>query len=251
MDTTPLIRNSYNERIDTFVEGNEKSDITVVMAHGLGTDKHETAGLFDDIATALIDKYRIVRFDFSGFGKSEGKMEEFDYHKHAEDLKAVLEYVKQTYKGTTYVIAQSMGCFVTSLLCPQDIVKTVFTGIPNTNTEYIVDRLIKRITLRPGGHIDLRGISLIPRSSGVVQKFGPQFWKTLKEFNPVTSVSDFAKNTNLLIIHPKQDDVVGTELLEGYQTIPNIKIEHINGDHSFKKLQDRVVLIERIKTFFT
>ena len=98
MNVSPSIYNSHHEKLDSLVEGDEKSSVTIVMVHGLGTDKHETAGLFDDIATALIDKYRVLRFDFSGFGKSEGKTEEFDYHKHADDLKAVLEYVKQTYK---------------------------------------------------------------------------------------------------------------------------------------------------------
>lgn len=245
------ILNPSNEKLDVLVEGNEKSDITVVMVHGLGTDKHETAGMFDDIAQVLTSTYKVVRFDFSGFGKSEGKTEEFDYHKHAGDLKTILEYVKQTYKGATYIIAQSMGTFVTALLNPREIKKTIFTGIPNSNTEYIIDRLKKRIMSRPGGRVDLQGISLIPRSSGAIQKFGPQFWKKLQEFNPVASVSEFAKNTNLLVVHPKQDDVVGPEFQEEYDTIPNIKIEWINGDHSFKKPEDRVVLIERIKTFFT
>jgi len=250
MNVSPSIYNSHHEKLDSLVEGDEKSSVTIVMVHGLGTDKHETAGLFDDIATALIDKYRVLRFDFSGFGKSEGKTEEFDYHKHADDLKAVLEYVKQTYKGATYIMAHSMGCFVTSLLNPQDITKTIFMGIPNSNTEYIIDRLKKRIMARPGGRVDLQGISLIPRSSGTIQKFGPQFWKTLQEFNPVASVSEFAKNTNLLIIHPKQDDVVGSEYQKEYDTIPNIQIESINGDHSFKKPENRTILIERIKKFF-
>lgn len=251
MDTHPTILNFHHEKLDTFVEGNESSDITVIMVHGLGTDKHETAGFFDDIATALINKYRVLRFDFSGFGKSKGLMEDFDYYKHADDLKAVLGYVKQTYKGTTYIIAQSMGTFVTALLNPKEIKKTVFTGIPNSNTEYIIDKLKKRIMSRLGGRVNLQGISLIPRSSGAIQKFGPQFWKTLREFNPIASVSEFAKNTDLLVVHPKQDDVVGPEFQEEYDTISNIKIEWINGDHSFKKPEDRRALIERIKQFFS
>jgi len=251
MNTHPLISNPQNEKLDVLVEGNEKSTTTIIMVHGLGTDKHETAGQFDYVTQELSDHYRIVRFDFSGFGKSEGRTEDFDYFKHAEDLKAVLSYTKQTFGGAIYIIAQSMGTFVTALLNPKDVVKTVFMGIPNSNTEYIIDRLQKRIASRPGAHIDLQGISLIPRSSGEVQKWGSQFWKTLKEFKPVTTVSKFAKNTSLLIIHPKQDEVVGPDFQKEYDTIQNIKVEWINGDHSFKKWEDRLVLIERIKTFFS
>jgi putative redox protein len=251
MNTTPIVFNSYKEKLDVLVEGNEKNNITIVMAHGLGLDKHETAGMFDSISQALTDQYRVVRFDFSGFGLSEGKMEDFDYYKHADDLNAILNYVKKTYGGTIYLIAHSMGTFITSLLNPDGIAKTIFTGIPNSNSSYIVDRLSKRFASKPGAHIDFNGISLIPRSSGVTQKFGPQFWRTLKEFRPVPSVTEFAKKTDLLIIHPKQDDVVGSEFQKEYDAIPHIKIEWINGDHSFKKPEDRLILIEKIQTYFS
>lgn len=251
MNISCKVRNPSNEQLDVLIEGNDASTITVIMAHGLGVDKHETSGMFDDIAKALGDSYRVVRFDFSGFGKSEGKTEDFDYHKHARDLDSIIHYVKKTYGGTLYLIAQSMGTFVTSLLNPQGIQKTIFTGIPNSDTKYITDRLIARFTSKPGAHIDLMGISLIPRSSGAIQKFGPQFWKTLAEFSPVPAVTAFAKNTDLLILHPLQDDVVGPEFQKEYDTIQDVKIEWINGDHSFKNSQDRHYLIERIKTFFS
>ncbi len=250
MNVAPSIYNSHHEKLDILVEGNEKNTATIVMVHGLGTDKHETARLFDDIAAALVDKYRVLRFDFSGFGKSEGKMEEFDYIKHANDLKSVLSFVKKTYNQTVYIIAQSMGCFVTSLLNPQGVTKTVFMGIPNSNTEYIIDRFTKRFTAKPGGIVNFEGISLVPRSTGVIQRIGPMFWKILRAFKPVHAITELSHNTNLLIIHPKQDDVVGLEFQEEYDAIPNIKIELINGDHSFKKPEDRAILIERIKTFF-
>lgn len=225
MDTFPIIANSKNEKLDVLVEGNEKSTITIVMVHGLGTDKHETAGLFDDIAVALIDTYRVVRFDFSGFGKSEGKTEDFDYYKHADDLAAILSYVQKIFPGSVYIIAQSMGTFVTALLNPKGITKTIFTGIPNSNTEYIINRLMKRFASKSGCSVNQNGISYILRSSGVTQKWGPQFWKTLKEFKPIKTVAEFAKNTNLLIIHPKQDDVVGSEFQKEYDSIPNIQIK--------------------------
>jgi len=249
MTSTPTILNPHHERLDVLIEGNEKSSVTIVMVHGLGTDKHETTGMFDDISVGLTDIYRVVRFDFSGFGKSEGKTEDFDYYKHADDLKVVLEFVKKSYGGTIYIIAQSMGTFVTSLLNPKGITKTIFTGIPNSNSEYIIDRLMKRFATKPGCSINQNGISLILRSSGVTQKWGSQFWKTLREFKPVPSVSAFAKNTKLLIIHPKQDDVVGLEFQKEYDSIPHISIEWIDGDHSFKKREDRSALIERIKLF--
>lgn len=249
MVTHPAIFNSQHEKIDTLVEGLNTSDITVVMVHGIGTDKHETAGQFDDISKGLADQYRVVRFDFSGFGKSEGRMEDFDYYKHADDLKSVLKYVKKTYGGQVYIVAQSMGTFITALLNPKGIEKTVFMGIPNSQTSFIIERITKRWGSKPGAHIDMDGISLVPRSSGVMQRFGAKFWATLKEFKPVEAVTQYSKNTKLLIIHPIQDEFVGQDFLEEYKTIPDVTIEHMNGDHSFKKSEDRIALTLRIRSF--
>ena len=63
------IRNKFGERIDALVEGKEDADATIVFVHGSGTDKNEGENLFVDISKTLGKKFRIVRFDFSGFFK--------------------------------------------------------------------------------------------------------------------------------------------------------------------------------------
>jgi pimeloyl-ACP methyl ester carboxylesterase len=251
MNINLTILNLNNEKLDTLIEGNEKSPVTIVMAHGLGTNKHETAGQFDAIAAGLVATYRVVRFDFSGFGKSEGKTEDFDYQKSAQDLNSVLSYVTEIYGGDIYIIAQSMGCFITALLNPKGVKKTILMGIPNSNTAYIIDRLAKRISSRLGGVVNFDGLSTVPRTSGAIQTFGSSFWKVLKEFDPIQSIGNLAKNTELLIIHPIQDEVVGPEYQKEYDAIPNVKIEWLNGNHAFSNPKDRQALIEKIKQFFS
>lgn len=245
-----LISNHRGEKLNTLVEEPEQPKATIVFVHGFISNKHETAGYFDDLSIALKNEYRLVRFDFSGCGKSEGKTEEITYEKHAEDLQVILEYVKKNYVGKTYILAHSMGCFVTALLSPNDIQKTVFTGIPNTDTSFIIERITERFGSRVGAKINVLGISEIPRSFGVVQKIGKEFWKSLREFHPVLTVADYCKKTDLLIIHPLQDDVVGTQFLEEYQHIPHVHIEQVDGDHSFTDLRTRKNLIERVIHFF-
>jgi len=89
----PIIKNNIGEKLDTWVEesiGNVKA--TIVMVHGFGTSKHETARYFDDISQALTgDNFRVVRFDLSGYGNSEGREEDACYSKHILDLKSVLD----------------------------------------------------------------------------------------------------------------------------------------------------------------
>ncbi len=251
MSTTLKIANPSAELLDVLISGNENATATVVFAHGLGVTKHETTGMFDEVAAGIGDIFRTVQFDFSGFGNSEGRQEDFDYHKHAKDLEAVLAYVRKTYPGKLYIVAHSMGTFVTTLLNPPDIEKAVLSGTPNSNTQFIMERLIKRFNSKPGGKVDINGISLVPRSTGEIQKFGPQFWKTLREYNPIASFTQFGSHTKTLIIHPKQDDVVRLEFQEEYDAVPNATVLWINGDHSFKKAEDRKVYVQEIRSFFT
>ncbi len=244
------IKNKQNELLDIWIEGNEKSDITIIFIHGFAVDKHETAGYFDDLAKSLGETYRIVRFDFSGCGESEGRLEDKNYNTWSEDLKVTIDYVKNNHKGVIYLLAQSMGCFVTAITNPKGIKETVFTGIPNSNTQHIIDSIAKRFGSRPGAVINYRDISIVPRSSGQTQKIGPSFWQVLKEYNPLESVKEFSKNTKLLINHPLQDEVVGQEFLDEYSIIPGVTIKKINGDHAFTKTEDREKLIEIVKNFF-
>ncbi|KKP87285.1 MAG: serine peptidase [Candidatus Roizmanbacteria bacterium GW2011_GWA2_35_8] len=244
------IPNKENELLDTWIEGNGKSKVTIIFVHGFATDKHETGRYFDDVTVALKEKFRIIRFDFSGCGNSEGKLEDKNYLKWAEDLDSVLTNIENNYPGGIYILAQSMGCFVTTLLSPLNVKKTVFIGLPNSDTKYIGERLVSRFISRPGGKLDYKGISIFPRSSGQIQKIGTSFWKALFDFNPVEKVSEFSKKTSLMIIHPQQDEIVGNKHLEKYSQIKGVVIEKLNGDHAFSKPEDRNELIQTVKNFF-
>lgn len=244
------IPNKEKELLDVWIEGNEKSDISIIFVHGFAVNKHESAGYFDDLSKSLGETYRIIRFDFSGCGDSEGKLEEKDYIKWSEDLRVIIDYIKSNYNGKVYLLAQSMGCFITAITNPKGIEKTVFTGIPNNNTQSIINRVTERFGNRPGASINYQGISIIPRSSGQDQKIGNSFWQVLKEYKPNYSVKEFSKNTKLLIIHPLQDEIVGTEYFEEYSFIPGVIVKKLNGNHNFNIPEDREKLIIEIKDFF-
>jgi len=246
----PRIKNYLGERIDAVVEGNPLSEETVVLVHGLGTDKHETKGFFDDVSFQMGKYYRIARFDFSGCGKSEGRLEEKNIKEWGEDLKAVVSFVKEKYQGRTYLVAQSMGCFVAALSCPLGIEKTVFTGLPNTNTDFLIERLVERIESRPGGKVDFENITQFPRSSGKMQKIGPSFWKTLRLFDPLGQVKKYAQKTKLLIVRPSQDEIIANMYMSGYASIPKTVIKQLNGNHYFANIEDRSVFIKEAVGFF-
>ena len=248
----PVIKNKFGEKLDTWVEipdGPVKA--TVVMVHGFGTSKHETAGYFDDVSESLIKNgFRVIRFDFSGYGKSEGKQEEVCYSKQVEDLKRILSYVKENFLEDTYLFSQSMGTWVTSLCSPSGIKKTIFTGIPNHDTNGLIDRFVNRFSTRPGAIMNIKGISLMPRSSGEIQKIGQRFWQEIQSLDPVGVVREFSQKTKLLIVHWESDEIIGKDNLEAYNAIPTLKSMWLPGDHSVTKFEDRQNFIKTMLDFY-
>lgn len=247
---TPTIYNEFHERIDAVVEGKLDAKATIVFVHGFGANKNEGENYFVDVANALKDNYRIVRFDFAGCGQSEGRQEDVNYEKQAKDLEAVLSYVKKECGERIYIYAHSMGCFITALLNPNGIEKVVMSSIPNTNTTYLADFFDRWISQKPGGSVDRQGISIFPRSAGGVQKIGPSFWSVLTSFAPLETVSRFAQKTKLLIIHAKQDPIIGTEYVKEYANISGAEDVWVDGDHNYTKKEDRDIVIEKVKKFF-
>lgn len=246
------ITNPKNEKLDTWVENIDgEIKATVVMAHGFGTHKHESTAYFDDISAALTaNHFRVVRFDFSGYGKSEGDPLAACYSKHKSDLSSVLDFVKQNYSEPIYIFAQSMGCFVTALTLAHGIKKTIMTGIPNSNVQYIVDRITQRYGSKPGGHVDHNGVSILPRSDGSYQKIGSQFWKDILALDSLTQVEKYSKLSELLIVHWNQDEILGTEFLRDYDSIPSLKAIWLDGDHSVKDPKNRTDFIKVMLEFY-
>lgn len=250
MTSRPIIINVYGERLDTLVEGPDTASRTIIFVHGFGTDKHETHRFFDDLSLGLQRNFRVVRFDLSGCGKSDGRLEEKDFETWGQDLKTVITHTRNKYQGTIHIFAQSMGGFVVAMACPEGVAKTVFTGLPNSNTNFVIEKLVHRFQSRLNATIDFGGISIIPRSSGRNQMIGPTFWRVLRLFNPAYAVKKFSEKTKLLIIHPKDDEIVGHEYLSQYAKIPGVVVKWLNGNHGFQNIEDRNVLIKTIESFY-
>lgn len=242
------ITNPGGETLDALIEGKQEAPETLVFVHGFGTDKNEGYNIFADWSKELKDNFTVVRFDFSGYGASDGKQVEVDYQKHSRDLASVLNWARANLNERVSLIAHSMGCFITSLLSPDNIRKSVFSGIPNADTNYIADR-IQEVIRRRGGVVDENGVSEYPRSSGENQKMGASFWKVLRTFDPIDKITEYANKTDLLILHPREDDVIGDQHLEPYQEIEQATYLETPGDHNYSQADDRAAALNTIRNF--
>ena len=244
------IKNPFGEKIDFVVEGNPTAYVTVVFVHGFGTNRDEGFNLFVDLKESLLENYRVVRFDFSGYGKSEGRQEDADLLKHAKDLKAVLDYTRSVYDGEIYILAFSMGCFVVSILDPEDVKKTIFVSPPSSDPKTSIESLKRRILSKKGGAVNEDEISIYPRTGGQVQKVGPSHWRVLRGFDPIAAITQYSKRTELVVIRPLEDDVFVGDVTRQYQKVSSLKYVEVHGDHGFTKNSDRRVLIQEIGKYF-
>ncbi|MDP3964855.1 MAG: alpha/beta hydrolase [bacterium] len=241
------IFNSRKEKLDTLVEG-RNGNLTIVMVHGFGTSKDENARMFIDISKRLSAYGRIVRFDFAGYGQSEGRQEDVNLNTMADDLKSVLDWVRKKYGGRIMILAHSFGTLVTRYLSPDSIEKTIFTGITPPDVKAHMESTMKRIQSRVGGSLSENGVSIYPRKDGEVQKIGSSHWKILREVDPLRLAKILAQKTDLIIIKPMQDEIVGGEATtEQYKTISGIRFIELDGDHNFTSQRDRRGLLNTLE----
>lgn len=244
------IKNIFGESLDMLIEGNINSDKVLIFVHGFGTDKNEGFATFADLAKYLKNDFVTVRFDLSGYGKSGGEDYEFQFQKAAGDVDSVIRYArKKMAKKRIFIIAHSLGAFIVSLLSPYMIEKIAFTAIPNSNMNFVISELKKRI-ISKGGKIDENNITIYPRTSGAIQKIGKDFWRTLKFFDPIGSIAELGNKTQLKIFKPLNDEVLKNKYFKEYKKIKNIEYTEVNGDHNFKDKKDRESLFRNIKLFF-
>lgn len=244
------IKNIFGENLDVLIEGNSKSDKVLIFVHGFGTDKDEGFASYLDLSEYLKKDFVTIRFDLSGYGKSEGESYEFQFQKAAGDVDSVIRFARKYFKQREiYIIAHSLGTFVVSILSPHMIKKIVFTSIPNSNTNFIIDELKKRITSK-GSRINENSLTFYPRTSGSVQVIGKDFWRTLRTFKPRDYIAELGDKTDLMIFKPKNDDVLKNKYFKEYKKIKNIKYVEIRGDHNFTNKTDRVNLFKHIRKFF-
>ncbi len=83
--------------LDTLVEGNFESDETIIFVHGCGVNKDDGDKIFVDVSKILGEKFRCVRYDASGCEKSEGKEEDMNHQKFANDFKSILNFVQKNF----------------------------------------------------------------------------------------------------------------------------------------------------------
>lgn len=221
---------------------------TILLVPGFGADLHEY-GYFDDVSDILVKNgFQTFRFSFEGCGKSEGQFIDMTVDKQAQQIHALLDYIKKdryTDIEKLGILAHSFGGPTVIASLPFKSIKTfIFTGMPMDP----VDSL-SRFFKRQRGY-NPEGVSQRERSDNRITKIGPQFWKNLAKHNFIEEIKKIDKP--VFLIHGSKDRNVKYWEAEEYYAALSCKkrLEIINlADHGFTG-KHRPVILELIRNWF-
>ncbi|MFH1649769.1 MAG: alpha/beta fold hydrolase [Candidatus Woesearchaeota archaeon] len=103
-----IFPNIRGEKLAGILNMPKKQKGAVMLIHGFCADKE--TNFFPKLAQKLFEQnYAVLRFDLSGYGKSEGKFENTTYQKHYQDTEAALTVLRLKAPYPVHVIGHSMG----------------------------------------------------------------------------------------------------------------------------------------------
>ncbi|WP_420573463.1 alpha/beta fold hydrolase [Kordia sp.] len=229
MKSTKLqIQNKKGHNLNAYLElpANQKPNYYAIFAHCF-TCSSTLSAVRNISRTLTTHGFGVVRFDFTGLGRSEGEFAESHFSGNVEDLVAVHQYIKNNFQAPSLLVGHSLGGAAVLVAASQiDDIKAVATIGAPANVSHVK-------------HLFSHDINQIPSDEDVQINIGGRPFVINKEF-----VSDFDKidlptivkklRKPLLILHSPIDTIVGIEnARELYQHAhhPKSFVSLDNADH--------------------
>ncbi|WP_298555528.1 bifunctional alpha/beta hydrolase/OsmC family protein [uncultured Algibacter sp.] len=199
------IQNKKGHKLQAFLElpADQKPQYYAIFAHCFTCSS--ALGAVRNISRSLTSHgFGVLRFDFTGLGRSEGEFSESYFSANVDDLLAVNDYLKVNYQAPSLLVGHSLGGAAVIVAASKlENIKAVATvGAPAT---------VSHVT-----HLFSHGIEEVKQKGEVEVNIGGRPFKINEEF-----VEDFGKinlpeitknlRKPLLIMHAPFDTIVGIE----------------------------------------
>ena len=247
MNTVRLeIKNRKGLKLQAYLElpANQKPNQFAIFAHCFSCNSNFNA--VKNISRSLSNHgFGVLRFDFTGLGRSEGEFAESHFSANVEDLLDVSAFLEQNYKAPSLLVGHSLGGAAVIVAASKlENIKAVATvGAPAT---------VGHVT-----HLFSHGINDIPEKGDVEVKIGGRPFKINQDF-----VDDFSKTDlpeiikglrkPILVMHAPFDTVVGIENAhEIYHNAihPKSFVSLDDADHLLSRPKDSIYVGNMIGTW--
>ncbi|MCK8479380.1 bifunctional alpha/beta hydrolase/OsmC family protein [Psychroserpens algicola] len=237
------IENKKGLKLQAYLElpANQKPKHFAIFAHCFTCSSSLNA--VKNISRALTQHgFGVVRFDFTGLGRSEGEFAESHFSANVEDLIAVNDFLKAEYQAPSLLVGHSLGGAAVLVAASKlDNVKAVATVGAPASVSHVK-------------HLFSHGIEEIKDKGRVEVNIGGRPFKIDEAF-----VSDFDKTDlpsivkslrkPLLILHSPIDTIVGIKNAEKLYVNahhPKSFISLDNADHLLSNTQDSLYVGDMI-----
>ncbi len=197
--------------------------------------------------TLTVQGIAVLRFDFTGLGKSEGDFADTNFSSNVTDLIFVHEYLKANYKNPEILIGHSLGGAAVLMAASKlpDIKAIVTLGAPSQpeHVRHLFNQSLPTIEEVGEAEVSIGGRPF---------KIKKQFIDDLEENNLPSIVKNLKRP--YLILHSPQDTVVGiNNAAELYQNAfhPKSFISLDGADHLLSKKQDAIYAANMIASWVT
>ena len=238
MKTTKLeIQNRKGLTLQGYLElpANQKPNFYAIFAHCFSCNSTLTA--VKNISRALTNHgFGVLRFDFTGLGRSEGTFAESHFSANVEDLLDVNNYLETHFEAPSLLIGHSLGGAAVIVAASKlNNIKAVATiGAPAT---------VNHVT-----HLFSHAIDEVAEKGEVEVNIGGRPFKINQEFVADFSKTDLPKITKnlrkpILVMHAPFDEIVG---IDNAQQIyhnahhPKSFVSLHEADHLLSKSKDNI-----------
>ncbi|WP_033960001.1 bifunctional alpha/beta hydrolase/OsmC family protein [Psychroserpens jangbogonensis] len=229
------IVNKKGIKLQAYLElpANQKPNYFAIFAHCFTCSS--TLSAVKNISRSLTNYgFGVLRFDFTGLGRSEGEFADSHFSANVDDLIAVNDFLKENYQAASLLVGHSLGGAAVLVAASKlDNIKAVATIGAPANVDHVK-------------HLFSHGIDKVSEKGKVEVNIGGRPFKIDEDF-----VSDFDKTDlpaivktlrkPLLILHSPVDTIVGiknAEQLYHNAHHPKSFVSLDNADHLLSKSED-------------
>jgi uncharacterized OsmC-like protein/esterase/lipase len=247
MNTVKLeIENRKGLKLQAYLElpANQKPNQFAIFAHCFSCNSNFNA--VKNISRSLSNHgFGVLRFDFTGLGKSEGEFAESHFSANVEDLLDVHTYLEKHYKAPALLVGHSLGGAAVIVAASKlESVKAVATiGAPAA---------VNHVT-----HLFSHAINDIPEKGEIEVQIGGRPFKINQDFVADFNKTDLPKiikelRKPILVLHAPFDKIVGIE--NAHQIYhnaihPKSFVSLDTADHLLSKSSDSIYVGNMIGTW--
>ncbi len=206
----------------------------VIFSHGFGVYA-DGRGLFPDIINHL-PTVKPIMFDYNRSDPTANTLFASTLDEQVDKLRKVYQDVRgESPDAIIDLVCHSQGCVVAAMARLEGVRKTIFLAPPDDNfgrgiDKKLEDMLVKK--MRPGTKRLEDGSISYPRRDGSTTVIPMAYWDSRRGIEPVSLYELLAKQTTLVIVQAKADEVIGSTDFSALS--PTTTVLYMDTGHDFE-----------------